>query len=107
MIATAAARIRIALVHRHPQFGGEDDVIALFLERFAQNFLAMAAAVFVGAVSIGGIEEIDSGIERFVYGLDAAFIAFALIKVHRAPAKPGNHQSSVAILDILHYETPF
>ena len=62
-VAAAVAHVVGAFAHHAVHLGGEDDVVALAvaLERLAGDLLAAAAAV-----DVGGVEEVDAGVEGAV-----------------------------------------
>ena len=47
------------LAHRAPELGGQHDVVAAALERLADDLLRLA-----GGVDVGGVDEVDPGVER-------------------------------------------
>ena len=72
------------LVDRHAELGGEHDLIPAPGERLAEILLALGAAV-----DVGGVEEVDAGVERRVddarrgRGVEAAAEVVAAEPDHR------------------------
>src|SRR5213080_3582276 len=59
-----AARVAAAVgvvAHRHVELRGEDNVVAAALEGLADDLLGLA-----GAIDVGGVDEVDAGVERGV-----------------------------------------
>jgi hypothetical protein len=66
--ARAAAHVGV-VAHRHEELGGEHDVVAASLERLADDLLRLA-----GRVDIGGVDEVDAGVERAVDDADRVVV---------------------------------
>jgi hypothetical protein len=71
------------VLHRHADLGGKDDVLAPGAERFAEEFFGNANAA---AIHIGGVEEGDAEIERFVHDRKRCRVIDAAAKVVAAQA---------------------
>ena len=56
-----------SVAHRAVHLGREDDVVAAAGERLADDLLRLA-----GGVHVGGVDEVDAGVERGVDDLDAS-----------------------------------
>jgi hypothetical protein len=54
--ATTAVRI---VAHRHEELGRQDDIVAAAPECLADDLLRLA-----GRLDVGGVDEVDSGVER-------------------------------------------
>jgi hypothetical protein len=79
----ASAPIRV-VAHRHEELRGQDDVVAAAFERLADDLLG-----FAGGVDVGGVEEVDSGVERPVDDADRVVVVGVApgAEHHRAEAE--------------------
>ena len=81
--ARAAAAVGV-LAHRHEELGRQDDVVAAALERLADDLLGLA-----GGVDVGGVDEVDAGVERGVDDADRVVVVGVApgAEHHRAEAE--------------------
>ena len=81
--ARAAALVGI-VAHRHEELGGEHDVVATALQCLADDLLRLA-----GGVDVGGIDEVDPGIQRGVDDPDRVVVVGVApgAEHHRAEAQ--------------------
>ncbi len=83
--AARAASMVALVAHLVEELGGEHDVVAPALERPADDLLALAAAV-----DVGGVDEVDAGIERAVDHAHAlVVVAVAHLPEHHRPEALG------------------
>jgi hypothetical protein len=87
-------------VRDHAELGGEHDVVPAALDGAADQFL-----VGVGAVDLGGVDEVDAQLQGAVDGADGLVVVGSGPGVggghaHRSQADPGNVQ--VTQFDVLH-----
>jgi hypothetical protein len=62
-VGLRSARARLGTVgalHVHPELGGDDDLVATALQDLTEVRLALAA---LGSVDVGGVEEVDPGVD--------------------------------------------
>jgi hypothetical protein len=81
MRATAAVRI---VAHRHEELRGQHDVIAAAGQGFADDLFGLA-----GGVDVGGVDEVDPGIQRGVDDADRVVVVGVApgAEHHRAEAE--------------------
>ena len=81
--ARAAAVVGV-LAHRHEELGGEHDVVAAALERLADDLFGLA-----GRVDVGGVDEVDPGVQRAVDDADRVVVVGVApgAEHHRAEAQ--------------------
>ena len=84
--AGVAAAVRV-LAHRVVELGGEHDVVAAAREGLADDLLGLP-----GAVDVGGVDEVDAGVERRVDDPDR------LVVVRVAP-RPEHHGAEAELAD--------
>src|SRR5204862_7900278 len=72
------------LAHRAPELRREDDVVAAARERLADDLLRLA-----GRVDVGGVDEVDAGVERRVDDADGVVVVLVApgAEHHRAEAE--------------------
>ena len=72
------------VAHRSPELRGQDDVVAAALERLADDLLGLA-----GRVDVGGVDEVDAGIEGAVDDADRVVVVGVApgAEHHRAEAE--------------------
>ena len=72
------------LAHRHAELGGQHDVVAAALERLADDLLRLA-----GRVDVGGVDEVDAGVQRAVDDADRVVVVGVApgAEHHRAEAE--------------------
>ena len=81
--ARTAAVVRV-LVHRHTELRGQHDIVATALERLADDLLRLA-----GGVDVGGVDEVDPGVQRAVDDADRVVVVGVApgAEHHRAEAQ--------------------
>jgi hypothetical protein len=96
--AGAATVVRI-VVERHEELRGEHDVITAPLERLADDGLRLAVREHVG-----GVDEVDTGVERPVNDLDALAVVLGtpVAEHHRAQAQLADLDTGAAQRSQLH-----
>ena len=86
--------------HRHVDLAGEHDAFALTCgERLANDLLG-----FAGGVDVGGVDEVDPGIERAVDDADALVVILGapLAEHHRAEAQLADRDARASQDSVLH-----
>jgi hypothetical protein len=97
-------RGRLPLVtHRHARLGGEHDVVAPACDGLADHLFRLA-----GAVPVGGVDEVDSALERGVDDGDGLVLGRAPdgAEVHRAEHKRAHLHAGAAQGAVLHDVSP-
>ena len=98
-----AARVALlvgVLAHRVVELGGEDDVVAAAAgERLADDLLGLAVPV-----DVGGVDEVDAGVERRVDDPDRVVVVGVApgAEHHRAEAELADRDACVPELTVFH-----
>ena len=82
--AARTAAVVGVLAHRHAELGGQHDVVAAALECLADDLLGLA-----GGVDVGGVDEVDPGIQGAVDDADRVVVVGVApgAEHHRAEAQ--------------------
>jgi hypothetical protein len=93
-----ALLVRI-LAHGPVHLGGQHDVVAPAFQCLADDLLRLAAAI-----PVGGVDEVDAGVQGFVDDADAVVVVGIAQSAehHRAQAIRGDFDSSFSERAILH-----
>ena len=103
-----AARVALlvgVLAHRVVELGGEDDVVAAAAgERLADDLLGLALPV-----DVGGVDEVDPGVERRVDDPDRLVVVRVAPRAehHRAKTELADRHAGATQLAMLHRLPPF
>src|SRR5690606_28372212 len=92
--------------HIAVDFGGDHDLIApsgLLLEPAPDDFLG-CAAVGASAVNVGGIEEVDAHLQRFVHNAEGFVFGRERAKVHRPQTNLADGQLRWPKFSVIHRE---
>jgi len=108
-VSAAQAHVVDLGAHASPHFGGKHHLVSFALERFPQDLLRLAIGI-----DVGGIEEIDPGIEghvdqtlrsRLIEAADLFPIPLSA-KAHRPQAQFRDEQTGFTQLTVFHCHDP-
>jgi hypothetical protein len=87
------------VAHRAPELGGQHDVVAAALERLADDLLRLA-----GRVDVGGVDEVDAGVQRGVDDADGVVVVGVApgAEHHRAQAELADRDARAPQESIVH-----
>ena len=97
--AAGPAAVVGLVAHRHEELGGQDDVVAAALQGLADDLLGHAAGV-----DVGGVDEVDPGVEGAVDDPDGvgAVVVAPRPEHHRAQAQRADRYAGPAEHSVLH-----
>ena len=88
--------------------GGDDHVVVAALQGLGDQALVVADVVLVDGVGVGGVDQVDAGVERGVDGADRLLLGRSALEGHRHRAEADredldSRQPSVLGLDSCHH----
>lgn len=97
-VAPRRAAQFVGAIHRQPEFGGQHDVFAPGTEKVTQDFFGAALV----AVRVGGVDQRDTDIERFVHHQPRGLAIDAAAEIVGAEADEGHLRTRRSEPALLH-----